>query len=419
MENKTALITGGTSGIGLSLVEHLVKKQYNVYFIGTNALKGKAIERRLVQETEKKVEFIELDLSNLNAVYRFAKEFNRTHKQLDLLANIAGVLLPKRTVTDEGIEANFAISYLSSFILSMELLPILKESPQPRIVNVGAKPNIVLKESLDFDDLGTVDNYNPFKASTRAVHAKTVLTQILSEEFAKHNIAVNSFDPGMVRTKLMRKMPTIIRLISNIFFVFAPKQSKTGILVCTNEVKNSKTGKLFIGNTFRDITFSKSYKTKLLKATEDLLSTWTKSRKPNFKIGWIASKKLAGLTHFHSEVTQEDIQGIFMATEKLLESVDEEFSLIIDNRLMLMQSLYTLEQLRSHSPFLNHRYLKYIIVIIPNNIKASDEDFEIQQSKGVTLKNVSTVSDAYEFLYKSKFILKDELFDNDFLSSDY
>jgi NAD(P)-dependent dehydrogenase (short-subunit alcohol dehydrogenase family) len=415
MENKTALISGGTSGIGLSLVEHLILSQYNVYFIGTDTLKGKAIEQRLGQKTEKKVEFIQLDLSNLNAVHSFAKEFIRTHRQLDLLVNIAGVLLPKRIVTDEGIEMNFAISCLSSFILSRELLPLLQKSSQPRIVNVGAKPDLVLKESLDFNDLDTVNKYNAFKASGRAVHAKTVLTQILSEEFAEYTIAVNSFDPGIVKTGLMKKMPVIIRLISSLFFAFAPKKSKTGIFVCTNEEENNITGKLVTATKIHDISFSKNYQTKVLGAIESLISRVIKSRKPNYKIDWIVPNKLAGLTHFHSEVTQEDIQGVSIATEKLLESVDEEFSLIIDNRLMSMANLYTLEQLQSHSPFLSHRYLKYVIVIIPNNLEVSDVDCEIQQSKGVRLKNVSKVSEAYKFLYKSGFIPKDGYIDHDFL----
>jgi hypothetical protein len=82
---------------------------------------------------------------------------------------------------------------------------------------------------------------------------------------------------------------------------------------------------------------------------------------------------------------------------------------------MSMANLYTLEQLQSHSPFLSHRYLKYVIVIIPNNLEVSDVDCEIQQSKGIRLKNVSKVSEAYKFLYKSGFIPKDGYIDHDFL----
>lgn len=267
MKDRTALVTGGTSGIGLSIVRQLVAEQYNVYFIGTNAVQGNALEAALRRKTDKRIKFISLDLSNLKEVRRFAKEFAGEQPQLDLLANIAGVLLPKRIETEEGIEMNFAISYLSAYVLSMELLPLLKKSPEPGIVNVGAKPAVVLRESIDFDDLGSVHQYNAFNASSKAVHAKTVLTHFLSEKFAPYNITVNSFDPGMVRSKLLRKMPAMIRLISKLFFMFAPKESKAGIVACTSG-KRRTTGKLFTGENFLEIAFQEEYKTKLLQATE-------------------------------------------------------------------------------------------------------------------------------------------------------
>lgn len=415
MENKTALITGGTSGIGLSLVEQLVKLQYNVCFIGTNPEKGNAIEQRLALQTDKKVTFILLDLSNLKAVYKFSQEFIQSHAQLDLLANIAGVLLPKRTETEEGLEMNFALSYLSAYILSTELLPLFQQSPHPRIVNVSAKPNIVIQEMLNFDDLGFSLHYNPFKASSRAVHAKTVLTHILSEKFAQFNLTVNAFDPGIVSTNLMRNMPAITRLITSLFFVFAPKKSRTAIFACTAEALNGVTGKLFTQKKSVDLAFSHSYKTKLLSHTADILSSLSQPRKPNYSIEWIVPKKLVGLTHFHAEVTQEDIQGVFETTEKVLEPADQAFSFIIDNRRMLMDKLYSLTQLQRQSRFLKHKYLKYIVVIIPSHLKISPSDSEIQHIDGISLKNVSTVSEAYAFLCATHFIQHEELIGQDFI----
>ena len=173
---------------------------------------------------------------------------------------------------------------------------------------------------------------------------------------------------------------------------------------------------MFFGKENREISFPENYRVKLLDATENILSRIIKPRKPNFKVDWISPRKLVGLTHYHSKITQVDIQGVFVKTEKILESIDEEFSLIIDNRLIPMDKLYSLTELQNLSAYLKHELLKYIIVIIPNHLNASVKDYEIQRANGVILKNVSNVSEAFEFLFKSKFISEDTVIDKAFLN---
>ncbi len=272
MEKKNALITGGTSGIGLSIVKHLNKHNYNVYFIGTNVDKGTAIADELLKLTGNKGNFINLDLSNLSEVYKFTKEFSKTIDRLDLLANIAGVLIPKRTTTSEGFEKTLAVGYLSAYILSTELTPLLKKSSDSRIVSVSGGPATVLKELPDFDDMNSVKDYKGFGASVKAVHAKTALTQILSERYAEDNITVNSFSPGIVRSNLTRNMPASVRILMSVLSIFTPKTSKTGIYVCTSgEIKNIS-GKLFEKKNPIDINFPDAYIEKLTAKTEELLS---------------------------------------------------------------------------------------------------------------------------------------------------
>ncbi len=272
MEKKNALITGGTSGVGLSIVKHLNKHNYNVYFIGTNAEKGKAIEDELLMLTGNKAGFIKLDLSNMSKVYKFTKEFSETIEKLDLLANIAGVLIPERTTTGEGFEKTLAIGYLSAYIMSTELAPLLTKSSDPRIVSVSGGPGIVLKERPDFNDMNSINDYKGIGASIKAVHAKTVLTQILSERYAGDNIMVNSFHPGIVRSNLTRNLPAYVRILMALFSVFTSRSSQTGIHVCTsNEVKNL-TGKLFVKDKPIDIKFPDTYKENLVAKTEEMLS---------------------------------------------------------------------------------------------------------------------------------------------------
>lgn len=265
MKNKIAIVTGGTSGIGLSIVKALSEESYLVYFIGTNARKGKAIERQY------KSKFVKLDLGNLEEIRNFVDSLKSIHNHIDLLANIAGGLYPQREETEAGIEKNFAISYLSAFYLTNELIPLLKQSSEARIVNVAADPSIINKAQLDFKDLNSKKAYNGFKASTNAVHAKTVYTQTLSEKLTGSNITVNSFHPGNIQSGLFRNMASYQRAIMKLFTPFFGKECKRGIQACLSEDVVSQSGLLFAGKKTMTLDFDKNYQSRLWDESEKFI----------------------------------------------------------------------------------------------------------------------------------------------------
>ena len=127
---KTALISRGTSGIGLSIAKALLQQNYKVHLIGSNPKKGAAVESSLNAEHPGSAEFVQLDLSSIRDVKRFARQFAEDHDELDLLANIAGVMVPSRQLTEEGFEKTFSVGYLSAFVLSSELAPLLAKAPR-------------------------------------------------------------------------------------------------------------------------------------------------------------------------------------------------------------------------------------------------------------------------------------------------
>ncbi|MBL4867252.1 MAG: SDR family NAD(P)-dependent oxidoreductase [Pseudomonadales bacterium] len=272
MKNKTALITGGTEGVGLSIVRALAKANYNVYFIGRNTEKGAQIESELKEQFDAEFGFIELDLSDLVAVKQCTQDFLTQHEQLDLLANVAGVILSQREETRYGLEKTFSVGFLSAYILATELSPLLEKSQNPRILFVSGSASIVLKKKLDFNNLNLWENYNGFRAAANTVHAKTVLAEILSEKYLNYGIDVNAFHPGVVKSQLGRGMAWPLNVITKGVSNLLPRDTKTGINACLSDTLNGVTGQFLYGNKRLPLNFDKQYKERLWQETETLVN---------------------------------------------------------------------------------------------------------------------------------------------------
>ncbi len=271
MKNKRiALITGGTSGVGLSIVKGLLQNGYFAVFIGSNSSRGKLLEQEFNRKTPASAAFVCLDLSNLKEVSRFANEFTNTYPRLDVLVNSAGVILPQRTITPEGFEKTFAIGYLSAVILCTRLAPLLGQSVNGRIVNVAGPAKTILNYRLDVHNLDFSKAYNGFKASVAAVHAKTVMTQLLAEKLSAQGITVNSFHPGVIRSGLTRHLNFFMRAVTLLFSPLMKTSSDNGIFAATAEELKSVTGQLLVNKKPVALKFELDYKEKLWLITNSL-----------------------------------------------------------------------------------------------------------------------------------------------------
>ncbi len=272
-DQKIALITGGTSGVGLSLVNELAKNNYHVYFIGTSQEKGTEIESA-IHTANNTCTFIQLDLSSLAATKSFAQSFIHKIPHLDILANVAGVMLPKKTMTNEGIEKTFAIGYLSAYILIRELTPLLIKAPHSRILNVGGSPRHILKQQNTIDDIQkSSEKHNGIKAAIHAVHLKTVLTQLIAQRLKESTTDVNTFHPGIVKSSLGRNAPFPLNLLFNIASLAMPRTSKCGIYAALSEDIQGVTGSLLVNKKHTVLTFDEEYSEKVLNQTHELLQT--------------------------------------------------------------------------------------------------------------------------------------------------
>ena len=138
---KTIVITGASSGIGLEMAKKLAKmdRENQVIIIGRNIAKTELALKKIQDFSQNKnVDYLLADLSLLSNIRNVVSEFKSKYKHLDILINNAGVYLPTKMVTVEGLEMTIATNYYCPFLLTNLLIDNLRLSPQARIVNVSS-----------------------------------------------------------------------------------------------------------------------------------------------------------------------------------------------------------------------------------------------------------------------------------------
>lgn len=204
MKSKICLITGATSGIGHQTVIKLAEAGWNIHFI---ARSKDAAENTL--QILKKINpegnhgYFLADLMLVENVKRVAAEVKETLPKIDVLLNNAGGVNASRMLTTEGFERTLALNHLSYFTLTNLLLPVLKNTPGSRIVNVASDSHYSGK--LDFNNLNGEKSYFIFQQYANTKLMNVLFTRELAKKLSGTGITANCLHPGMVRTKIGNK----------------------------------------------------------------------------------------------------------------------------------------------------------------------------------------------------------------------
>jgi NAD(P)-dependent dehydrogenase (short-subunit alcohol dehydrogenase family) len=135
-------------------------------------------------------------------VRALAAEIRQRYERLDLLVNNAGVIVPDRALSADGVELTLAVNHVAPFLLTNLLLDMLRDSAPARVINVTSVAHE--RAQPDFGDLEMRRGYRAYRAYARSKLANLLFTYELARRLAGSGITVNAVNPCLVRTELGR-----------------------------------------------------------------------------------------------------------------------------------------------------------------------------------------------------------------------
>jgi NAD(P)-dependent dehydrogenase (short-subunit alcohol dehydrogenase family) len=205
---KLAVITG-TGGLGYETALALAAAGAEVVLAGRNSTKGAdALAKIRAAVLGAKVRFEELDLASLASISAFAGRMSVAGNPIDLLVNNAAVMaLPTRQATADGFEMQLGTNYLGHFALTAHLLPLLRQSPQRRVVQLSSGAHH--QGSIHLDDLQLEHGYTPWKAYSQSKLAMLIFALELQRrsDAAGWGLLSTAAHPGFARTDLIANGP--------------------------------------------------------------------------------------------------------------------------------------------------------------------------------------------------------------------
>lgn len=205
--NKTYVVTGATSGIGLAAAEALVVAGATVIGVGRSAERCRGAEKHLNGlKANGRALYFTANLGVQEEVNRLAEKIaaqqaGQGQLWLDGLVNNAGIFTYWLTLTPDGIETQWAVNHLAAFLLTQRLLPLLRAAPTARVVTVSSASHYGAR--LDWNDVMLRRHYNCLRAYGNTKLANILFTLELNRRLAGcPNLRAFAADPGLVKTDM-------------------------------------------------------------------------------------------------------------------------------------------------------------------------------------------------------------------------
>ncbi|CAH0600357.1 unnamed protein product [Chrysodeixis includens] len=257
LTGKTAIVTGCNTGIGKETVMDFYKRGGKVIMACRSVDKAQAAKidiEKLCKDLPNtgKIVVEKCDLSSLTSVRQFAKKVLDTEPQINILVNNAGVMMCPKGETEDGFETQFGTNHLAHFLLTLLLLPRIRNSTPARIVTVSSVAHE--RNAINFNDVNYKNRpYGASEAYSQSKIANILFSRELATKLKANNIqGINTYSlhPGVIKTELLRHVDDTFfwgaRTAMNVFvgpFMKSPESgAQTTIYCAVDELCANETG---------------------------------------------------------------------------------------------------------------------------------------------------------------------------------
>ncbi|KAL8141631.1 hypothetical protein V2J09_014663 [Rumex salicifolius] len=280
----TAIVTGASSGIGVETTRVLALRGVHVVMAVRNMEAGREVKEEILKEIPNaKVDVLELDLSSMDSVRKFASEYNSSEWPLNLLINNAGVMCTPFKLSKDSIELQFATNHLGHFLLTNLLLDTMKRTAQEsnvegRIVIVSSKAHTWAdRKGISFDKLSDKSRYSSIVAYGQSKLANILHAKELTRRFKEEgvNITANSLHPGGIVTNLLRHhsfIDGIVKTVGKLVLKNTQQGAATTCYVALHPQVKGISGEYFMDNNLASPSYQANDQELAMKLWEFSLS---------------------------------------------------------------------------------------------------------------------------------------------------
>lgn len=247
MAGKICMITGANSGVGRATAMELARLGATVVMVCRSRERAEPVLQEIRRATgSSSVELMIADLSSQRSIRALAEAFRQKYDRLDVLLNNAGAIFLKRDVTEDGLEATFALNHLGYFLLTNLLLGMLKASAPSRVINVSSGAHAV--GTIDFDDLQGERKYSGWKAYSQSKLANVLFTAELARRLKGTGVTANCLHPGFVRSSFATEtqMARIMLFLLRPFTISPEEAAETTVYLASSDEVAQVTGKYYV-----------------------------------------------------------------------------------------------------------------------------------------------------------------------------